>query len=45
MGIDLPGLRTVHEVYTRVQALGHGSKGTHGLYLAMEEMSDRGVRS
>lgn len=39
MQIDLPGLRTVHEVYTRVQALGHGRKGTHGLYLAMEEMN------
>lgn len=41
MGIDLPGLRTVHEVYTRVQALGHGSKGTHALSLALEEMNRR----
>lgn len=39
MGITLPGLQTVHQVYTRVQALGHGSKGTHALYLALEEMN------
>jgi 3-hydroxyisobutyrate dehydrogenase len=39
MQIDLPGLRTVHEIYTHAQALGYGSKGTHGLYLAMEEMN------
>jgi 3-hydroxyisobutyrate dehydrogenase len=37
MGISLPGLKTVHEVYTKVQALGHGTKGTHALFLAMEQ--------
>ena len=39
MGISLPGLALVHEIYQRVQALGHGRKGTHALMLALEEMS------
>ena len=39
MGISLPGLTLVHEIYQRVQALGHGRKGTHALMLALEEMS------
>jgi 3-hydroxyisobutyrate dehydrogenase len=39
MNISLPGLALVHEIYQRVQALGHGRKGTHALMLALEEMS------
>jgi 3-hydroxyisobutyrate dehydrogenase len=39
MGISLPGLALVHEIYQRVQALGHGRKGTHALMLALEEMT------
>jgi 3-hydroxyisobutyrate dehydrogenase len=39
MNITLPGLALVHEVYQRVQRLGHGQKGTHALMLALEEMS------
>lgn len=39
MNIDLPGLKTVHAVYQKVQALGLGRKGTHGLFLALEEMN------
>ncbi len=39
MNITLPGLQVVHQVYRRVQDLGHGRKGTHGLFLAMEEMN------
>ena len=39
MNIHLPGLRVVHDVYKRVQELGHGQKGTHALYLALEAMN------
>jgi 3-hydroxyisobutyrate dehydrogenase len=39
MKIDLTGLRTVHAVYRKVQELGHGRKGTHALYRALEEMN------
>jgi 3-hydroxyisobutyrate dehydrogenase len=39
MNINLPGLRVVHDVYKRVQELGHGQKGTHALYLALEAMN------
>ena len=39
MKLNLPGLTLVHELYQRVQALGHGRKGTHALYLALEEMN------
>lgn len=40
MGITLPGLTLVHELYQRVQALGHGRSGTHALMLALEELSN-----
>lgn len=39
MGIELRGLQLVHEIYRHVQELGHGSKGTHALMLALEEMN------
>ncbi len=39
MGLTLPGLTLVHQIYQRVQKLGHGQKGTHALMLALEEMS------
>lgn len=39
MKLNLPGLALVHELYQRVQALGHGRKGTQALYLALEEMN------
>jgi 3-hydroxyisobutyrate dehydrogenase len=39
MHLTLPGLTLVHDLYQRVQALGHGRKGTHALYLALEEMN------
>ena len=38
MKLNLPGLTLVHELYQRVQAMGHGRKGTHALYLALEKM-------
>jgi len=43
MDLQLPGLALAHELYRKVQALGHGRKGTHALYLALEEMSTGGV--
>jgi 3-hydroxyisobutyrate dehydrogenase len=39
MQISLPGLQVVHDVYRRVQELGHGRKGTHALFLALEEVN------
>lgn len=39
MDLSLPGLALVHQLYERAQALGHGRKGTHALYLALEEMN------
>ncbi len=47
MGLALPGLALAHQLYVSVQALGHGRKGTHALYLALAAMSgiDWPVRS
>jgi len=39
MGLVLPGLALVHQLYLAVQAQGHGRKGTHALMLALEQMS------
>jgi 3-hydroxyisobutyrate dehydrogenase len=39
MNLQLPGLQLAHDLYRRVQALGHGRKGTHALYLALEELA------
>jgi 3-hydroxyisobutyrate dehydrogenase len=40
MGISLPGLALVHQLYRAVQAQGHGRCGTHALMLALETMSN-----
>ncbi len=40
MGIVLPGLALVHQLYLSVQAHGHGKAGTHALMLALEELSN-----
>jgi 3-hydroxyisobutyrate dehydrogenase len=40
MNLTLPGLKLVHDLYRRAQAIGHGSKGTHALILALSEMSN-----
>lgn len=40
MGIVLPGLALVHQLYLAVQAQGHGKKGTHALSLALEQLSN-----
>ena len=40
MGLVLPGLTLVHQLYQTVQTLGHGRSGTHALMLALESLSD-----
>ena len=39
MGLKLPGLTMVHGLYQQTQQLGHGRKGTHALYLALEALN------
>ncbi|MGL4553596.1 MAG: NAD(P)-dependent oxidoreductase [Gemmataceae bacterium] len=39
MGIALPGLGLVKQLYESVRALGYGRKGTQALYLALEAMN------
>jgi 3-hydroxyisobutyrate dehydrogenase len=39
MGLVLPGLTLVHQLYQTVQTLGHGRSGTHALILAFEELA------
>ena len=39
MGLGLPGLTLVHQLYQTVQTLGHGRSGTHALMLALEELA------
>ena len=39
MGLSLPGLALVHQLYQATRAQGHGQKGTHALVLALERMS------
>ncbi|HSL02790.1 MAG TPA: NAD(P)-dependent oxidoreductase [Nitrospiraceae bacterium] len=38
MGLILPGLALVHQLYQAVQKLGHGRSGTHALMLALEDL-------
>jgi 3-hydroxyisobutyrate dehydrogenase len=39
MGLVLPGLTLVHQLYQTVQTLGHGRSGTHALILALEALA------
>ncbi len=39
MGIVLPGLTLVHQLYQTVHTLGHGRSGTHALMFALEELA------
>jgi 3-hydroxyisobutyrate dehydrogenase len=39
MGLVLPGLTLVHQLYQTVQSLGHGRSGTHALMLALESLA------
>jgi 3-hydroxyisobutyrate dehydrogenase len=45
MGLVLPGLTLVHQLYQTVQTLGHGRSGTHALMLALEELAQFHVRT
>jgi len=39
LGLAMPGLAMVKQLYEAVQAQGHGRKGTHALMLALEHLS------
>ncbi|MGD9016823.1 MAG: NAD(P)-dependent oxidoreductase [Desulfobacterales bacterium] len=39
MGVSLPGLALVNQLYLSAKANGHGRSGTHALMLALEQMS------
>lgn len=41
MGLALPGLALVRQLYLAVQAQGFGRKGTHALFLALRNLSGR----
>ncbi len=41
MGLALPGLALVRQLYLAVQAQGYGKKGTHALFLALRNLSER----
>jgi 3-hydroxyisobutyrate dehydrogenase len=45
MQLPLPGLALVHQLYTAVQAQGHGRAGTHALMLALEQLSKTEIRA
>jgi 3-hydroxyisobutyrate dehydrogenase len=45
LGIALPGLALVHQLYLAVKAQGHGKLGTHALMLALEQLSRTEIRS
>ena len=40
MGLSMPGLGLVKQLYEAVKAQGHGKLGTHALMLSLERMSD-----
>jgi len=42
MGLSLPGLALVHQLYIALQAQGHGQKGTQALMLALDSLSQAG---
>lgn len=39
MGLFLPGLALVHQLYTTLKAMGHGASGTHSLIYALDKLS------
>ena len=45
MGLSLPGLALVHQLYLAVKAQGHGKDGTQALLLALEQMGHTEVRA
>lgn len=40
MGLSMPGLALVHQIYMATKVQGHGKKGTHALMLALEKISN-----
>lgn len=42
MGISLPGLALVHQLYLALKAQGHGRSGTQALYCALKKMCEDG---
>ncbi|UCG11160.1 MAG: NAD(P)-dependent oxidoreductase [Deltaproteobacteria bacterium] len=44
MGIVLPGLALVHQLYLAVKAQGHGKLGTQALVLALEQLSQTEIK-
>jgi 3-hydroxyisobutyrate dehydrogenase len=40
MGLAMPGLALVHQLYTALAAQGHGRRGTQALVLALERLSN-----
>ncbi|MCX7047766.1 MAG: NAD(P)-dependent oxidoreductase [Candidatus Sumerlaeota bacterium] len=44
MGLALPGLALVHQLYIAVQAQGHGRKGTQALMLGLESLSNLTIK-
>lgn len=40
VGLVLPGLALVHQLYMAVQAQGHGKSGTHALIFALEKLAN-----
>jgi 3-hydroxyisobutyrate dehydrogenase len=40
MGLSMPGLALVHQLYLALQAQGHGRRGTQALLLALEHISN-----
>jgi 3-hydroxyisobutyrate dehydrogenase len=39
LGLSMPGLAVVHQLYVALQAQGHGRRGTQALLLALEHLS------
>jgi 3-hydroxyisobutyrate dehydrogenase len=42
IGVSLPGLALVQQLYLAVKAQGHGRSGTHALFLALESLNGGG---
>jgi 3-hydroxyisobutyrate dehydrogenase len=45
LGLVLPGLALVHQLYLAVKAQGHGKLGTQALMLALEQLSNTEVKT
>jgi len=41
MGLALPGLALVEQLYVAARAQGHGAKGVQALWLALAQLSKR----